>query len=153
MAPMRKARVIGAGLRTLTAIFVGAFLLILLNQTLLLDPGSEDPNGDAIGTFISVLWFLGWAVGAGCIGALSGWIAGRLEILIAVGAVIISTPLLWFLPSLFWLFNSYLGAPLDLYLGGPGGLGPDAILVNIPVLVFTLVGGILVFFARRTDLR
>ena len=153
MAPMRNAQVIGAGLQTLIAVFVGAFLLVLLNQALLLDPGSEGPNGDAIGTFISVLWFLGWAVGTGGVGALAGWIAGRLEILVAVGSVALSTVALWFLPSLFWLLSSYLGKPLSLYLGGLGSLGPDAILINIPVLVFALVGGMLVFFARRTNLR
>jgi hypothetical protein len=128
-------------------------MLVLLNNALLLNPGSEGPDGDAIGAFITVMWFLGWAVGAAGIGALSGWIVGRLEPLVAVGSVAIGTALLWFLPPVFWLLNSYLGEPLDLYLGGSRSFGPVAILINIPVLVFALVGGMLVFFARRTDLR
>lgn len=127
--------------------------MVLLSNAFLLNPGSDSSNGDTIGTFISVMWFLGWAVGAAGIDALAGWISGRLEILVAVGSVAIATIGLWFLPSLFWLFNSYLEEPLDLYLGGPRSLGSGAILLNIPVLVFALVGGMLVFFARRTDLR
>ncbi|MGB3632483.1 MAG: hypothetical protein WA982_00430 [Rubrobacteraceae bacterium] len=140
-------------MRLIFGVASGAVLIVLLNQTLLLNPGSEGANGDAIGTFVSVLWFFGWAAGSVGIGALSGWISGRLEILIALGSVALSTVALWFLPSLFWLLNSYLGEPLSLYLGGPGSLGPGAILINIPVLVFVLVGGTIVFFARRTDLR
>ncbi len=131
----------------------GAVLIVLLNKTLLLSPGSEGANGDAIGTFVSVLWFFGWAAGSVGIGALSGWISGRLEILIALGSVALSTVALWFLPSLFWLLNSYLGEPLDFYLGRPGKPGVDAILINAPVLVFALVGGTVALFARRTDLQ
>ena len=140
-------------MRLIFGVTSGAVLIVLLNNAFLLNPGSEGPNGNAIGTFISVLWFFGWAAGSVGIGALAGWISGRLEILIAVGSVALSTVALWFLPSLFWLLNSYLGEPFSLYLGGPGSLGPDAILINAPVLVFALVGGMLVFFARCTDLR
>lgn len=146
-------RVPDASLRFSVAVIVGAFLLVLLNHALLLNPGSEGPGGDTMDTLITVLWFLGWAVGAVGIGALAGWISGRLEVLVAVGSVAISTICLWFLPSVFWLLNSYLGEPLDLYLGGPGTLGSGAVLINLPVLVFALVGGTIVFFARRTDLR
>ena len=140
-------------MRLMLGVASGAVLIVLLNQTLLLNPGSEGANGNAIGTFVSVLWFFGWAAGSVGVGALAGWISGRLEVLIAVGSVALSTVALWFLPSLFWLLNPSLGEPLDLYLGGPGSLESAAILINIPVLVFALVGGMLVFFARRTDLR
>ncbi len=140
-------------MRLILGVVSGAVLIVLLNQTLLLNPGGEGPNGDAVGTFVSVLWFFGWAAGSVGVGALSGWISGRLEILAAVGSVALSTVALWFLPSLFWLLNSYLGEPLSLYLGGPESLGPVAILINIPVLVFVLIGGALAFFARRPDFR
>lgn len=106
-----------------------------------------------MGRFISVLWFLGWAVGAAGIGALAGWIAGRLEILVSIGSVVIATISLWFLPPVFAFLNSYLGEPLNLYLGGTRSLESIAILMNIPVLLFVLTGGLLIFFTRRTDLR
>lgn len=131
--------------RILLGLMCGAFLLVILNHAFLLNPGSASPNGDPVGTVISVLWYLGWAVGAGGIGALAGWIAGRLEPLIAISSVVISTALLWFLPPLFWFVYPHLR---DV-----GGLGATAILINIPVFVFTLVGGTVAFFARRTDLR
>ncbi|CAN5555764.1 hypothetical protein BH24ACT22_BH24ACT22_10460 [soil metagenome] len=76
--------------RLILGFAAGSLLLVLLNQALLLSPGSEGPNGDAFGTFITVMWFLGWAVGAAGIGALAGWISGRLEVLVAVGSVVIT---------------------------------------------------------------
>lgn len=153
MTPAQTPRVMRIIVRSMLGLMVGAFLLVLLDNAFLLNPGSEGPGGDTISVLISALWFLGWAVGAVAIGALAGWIAGRLEILIAVGSVAISTSLLWFLPPLFRFLNSYLGEPLDMYLGGTRSLGSMAILINAPVLLFSVTGGVLVFFARRTDLR
>lgn len=129
----------------LIGILAGTLLIVLLNNVFLLNPGSEGPYGSTGGIIITVLWFLGGTAGAAGIGTLAGKIAGRLEALVAAISVVMSTAMLWFLPHLFWNPNSYTGEP--------GSLGVDAVLLNIPVLLFALVGGMVAFFARRTDLR
>lgn len=77
-----------------------------------------------------------WAVGAFAVGAFSGWVAGRLEVLVAVGSVILGFATLRLLPQAFVLGDDFM-----LYF------------LSVPFTLIAIFGGTWVFFARRTDLR
>lgn len=82
----------------------------------------------------TILFLLVWAAGAVGSGALAGRLAGRLEVPVAIGSGITGLIILGYLPDSF--------------------ADPAILLVSsIPFLLFVAVGGMLVFFARRTDLR
>lgn len=82
----------------------------------------------------TILFLLSWAVGAVGTGAIAGRVAGRLEVPVAIGSGIIGLVVLGYLPDSF-------ADPVILLFSA------------IPFLFFAAVGGMLVFFARRTDLR
>ncbi len=77
-----------------------------------------------------------WAVGAFGVGALSGRVAGRLEVLVAVGSVILGFVALWFLSQAFISGNQFM-----------------LFFLSVPFTLIAMIGGTVVLFARRTDLR
>ena len=85
-------------------------------------------------TVQTLLVVLAGTLGAAGVGALAGKIAGRFEVPIAVGSGIIGLIILGYLPDSF--------------------ADPVFVLFSaIPFLILNAIGGMLVFFARRTDLR
>jgi hypothetical protein len=85
-------------------------------------------------TLQTLLFFLGATLGAVGMGALAGRTAGKLEVPVAIGSGVAGLVILGLLPDSF-------ADPVIVLFGA------------IPFLLFAAVGGMLVFFARRTDLR
>lgn len=85
-------------------------------------------------TVQTLLVVLVGTLGSAGVGALAGKVAGRFEVPVAVGSGIIGLIILGYLPDFF--------------------ADPVFVLFSaIPFLILSTVGGMLVFFARRTDLR
>ena len=85
-------------------------------------------------TLQTILFHVAATLGAVGVGALAGKVAGKLEVPIAVSSGVLGLIILGFLPDSF-------ADPVIVLFGA------------IPFLLFAAVGGMLVFFARRTDLR
>lgn len=114
-----------AGVASTVAVY-GAIDLWAMNTT-----AASGSFREAVEITLVVLFWAGASTGSG---ALSGWVAGRLEVLVATGSGFAGLFVLGYMP------NSFADSVVLLFSA-------------IPFLIFTSVGGMLTFFARRTDLR
>jgi hypothetical protein len=130
--------------RLLAGIFVGICAIVFLNIVLLVfTPVGGIPLEGA--TFfwekvLGALSLLVWAAAALGVSLLACRVAGRLEGLVSLGAVVLATAVLAFvLPA---LSNSIAVAYLQL----------GSIIMSLPLLFIFYAGGLVAFFARRPDM-
>ena len=95
---------------------------------------SAAPSGGLRGVVEVTLVVLVWAVASVGLGLLVGKVAGRLEVPVAAGSGLVGLIAVGYLPGSF-------ADPVVLVFSA------------IPFLILVATGGMLAFFARRTDLR
>lgn len=130
--------------RSLAGLFIGSCAIVCLNSALLLftPVGGMPLEGP---TFFShrmfaAFCFLFWAAAAVGTSLLICRVAGRLEGLVSLGAVVLATA------TLVGLLPAFVDsvAVANLQLG--------SIILSVPLLFIFFVGGVVSFFVRRPDM-
>jgi hypothetical protein len=139
---------VGMSAKRLAAGFLAGTLLVTALDAVTF---SILPMGDLLGgaslavtdTVLVGAAFLAWAAAAVGIGALAGWIAGRLEVLVALCAGVAGIALLVILSPL-------TGTPRWSVVPD---VGFEAFFFGFPLLMLIIISGALAFFRRRPELR
>lgn len=121
--------------RLLVGVLVGiASTIVVCSIIYLYENTGYCVNCTLLQTLQTILFLVAATLGAVGMGALAGRTAGKLEVPVAIVSGVLGLVVLGFLPDSF-------ADPVIVLFGA------------IPFLLFAAVGGMLVFFARRTDLR